>query len=176
MTEQFQPIVFNPGEKRWYVTGSSRRRCDLPDEQYFIGPSGVVGQSRGNASERYLVTTITPCEPPKAFVLGEQVIANVKEEDRGRIIGFGCPEKGAYFQRSSSGNTTLAATMSINSPFVLFSPPAPESKSVDELPNELLDELERKVEDQVAIAEDCSIAKVCRDGIQYMRERLADIE
>lgn len=114
---------------KWYEVG--RRETTPRDGQEALGLNGSgVMRREGSSTDCLNTHTLTPCDPPKAYTLGEELLASVEEEYRSRAV---------HFRRSIAGEIALASaprgwsyiayTCVSEAPRIILSPPAPEPKT-----------------------------------------------
>jgi len=113
---------------------------------------------------------LTECEPPKAYVLGADMLASMEEKYRSRAV---------HFRRSLSGESALGMRASgwffihhaCNSEFnrIILSPPAPDPKTAEELLIGLQDTLKVLAE----ATGECLVVVGMREEIQAARKSLA---
>jgi len=125
MAEQAKMIV----EGDWYECGDMRRLDRMDAGQVYLDPVGfrVVALSSTGYSDNLRVP-LTPCDPPKEYVLGCNVMAAVDEEIRPRMtLEFRKAHKISNeewlddFLTPTKGPTSYC--------HFILSPPAPEPRS-----------------------------------------------
>ncbi|MCP4410899.1 MAG: hypothetical protein GY807_24800 [Gammaproteobacteria bacterium] len=88
--EQLKPLqVYDPNTGEWFRRDEHTKRCCIPKGKPFVGPIGKgVCVSQGNAMEKYVHLTLTPCEAPEAMQIGEAVLELAKGNEIHDIQGY----------------------------------------------------------------------------------------
>jgi len=114
---------------KWYEVGQQETTPRDGQEALGLNGSGVM-RREGSSTGCLSTHTLTPCDPPKAYTLGEELLASVEEEYRSRAV---------HFRRSIAGEIALASaprgwsyiahTCVSEAPRIILSPPVPEPKT-----------------------------------------------
>jgi|TARA_Y100000310_G_C20218700_1_gene594752 hypothetical protein len=135
MAEQLQ--VYNPNDGKWYGVGGVVKNGDEDRSKRFISFNGDAITSVSHDRYDY---PLTPCDPPLAFTLGENVLASVAEELRPRVTGeHRAPKQGERWVCLATGTREFRNSSSYNR--LILSPPATPPKTAEEALAELANEI-----------------------------------
>lgn len=143
--------VYNPNDGTWReIIG-----CDkfpMKHETFIDSPREIDCADQDFDSVRCVI--LKSCDPPKAFVLGEQMLASISEELRSRVRGWERSD-GNVLVLLRDGKTVhdLSLVSGREDYHIILSPPAPEPQTHRELLEELLEsktswtvEMQKKIE------------------------------
>ena len=127
--EQLQ--VFNPNDGKWYEVGDLEKMD--PEKEYLeSGGRKTFGRYYKNTDYGYgnHRHPLTPCDPPKEFTLGEELLGFAGEK-KDRVVSFGLVKEGNSLLSSPDMKEMVASKEMARGGYlrIILSPPAPEPKT-----------------------------------------------
>lgn len=160
-----------------YEVGASLMWRKIPFGAKYLYENGTVSTKTVPACSegleiRYNLLTRLPDDDRRVvqWRLGGEVL-DTAGPNRDRVERFGYTTGGEEIVDRKGGKTELADDHYVQ-PHVILRPPPPKPKTADEL----LVELEAKLEEAAGKAGDCAVARAMREGIQHARKSLTETQ